>query len=234
MQQTLEPSTEFTIAVVEDDEDIRINVCRFLSKSGLRTWGTDSAEDFYVQLLRDKADLVVVDLGLPGEDGLSLVKRLTERDVPVVVLTARGDLDSRIAGLNAGALQYFVKPTDMNELVAGIRSQLRRASGQHAGNAPGPVLNWRLDALTACLVAPNRQIIALTSRELELLSCLMATPGAMVSKQTLIETMGYADVDDGFHRIESQLTRLRRKTLEISAMSLPVRAVFGRGLVFVP
>lgn len=234
MQQTLEPSTEFTIAVVEDDEDIRINVCRFLSKSGLRTWGTDSAEDFYVQLLRDKADLVVVDLGLPGEDGLSLVKRLTERDVPVVVLTARGDLDSRIAGLNAGALQYFVKPTDMNELVAGIRSQLRRTGGQHAGNAPGPVLNWRLDALTACLVAPNRQIIALTSRELELLSCLMSTPGAMVSKQTLIETMGYADVDDGFHRIESQLTRLRRKTLEVSAMSLPVRAVFGRGLVFVP
>ncbi len=234
MQQTLEPSVEFTIAVVEDDEDIRFNVCRFLSKSGLRSWGTDSAEDFYVRLLRDRADLVVVDLGLPGEDGLSLVKRLTEQEVPVVVLTARGDLDSRIAGLNAGALQYFVKPTDMNELVAGIRSQLRRGGGQAAGKAPGPVLNWRLDTLTACLVAPNRQIIALTSRELELLSCLMATPGAMVSKQTLIEAMGYADVDDGFHRIESQLTRLRRKTLDVSAMSLPVRAVFGRGLVFVP
>lgn len=233
MQQTLEPSIEFTIAVVEDDEDICTNVCRFLTKSGLRSWGTDSAEDFYVRLLRDKADLVVVDLGLPGEDGLSLVKRLTEQEIPVVVLTARGDLDSRIAGLNAGALQYFVKPTDMNELVAGIRSQLRRNTG-HVGKTPGPVLTWRLDALTACLVAPNRQIIALTSRELELLSCLMSTPGAMVSKQTLIETMGYADVDDGFHRIESQLTRLRRKTQEVSAMSLPVRAVFGRGLVFVP
>jgi hypothetical protein len=84
------------------------------------------------------------------------------------------------------------------------------------------------------MVAPNHQIIALTSRELELLGCLMATPGTMVAKQTLIETMGYADVDDGFHRIESQLTRLRRKTLDISGLALPVRAVFGRGLVFVP
>ncbi|WP_280187241.1 response regulator transcription factor [Delftia sp. PS-11] len=233
MQQTPEPSKEFTIAVVEDDEDIRINVCRFLTKSGLHAWGTDSAEDFYVRLLRDRADLVVVDLGLPGEDGLSLVKRLAEQDIPVIVLTARGDLDSRIAGLNAGALQYFVKPTDMNELVAGIRSQLRRHAASQ-GKGQRPVLTWRLDALTACLVAPNRQIVALTSRELELLGCLMSKPGAMVSKQTLIDTMGYADVDDGFHRIESQLTRLRRKTLEVAAMALPVRAVFGRGLVFVP
>ncbi len=79
MQQTLEPSIEFTVAVVEDDEDIRINVCRFLTKSGLHAWGTDSAEDFYIKLLREKADLVVVDLGLPGEDGLSLVKRLAEQ-----------------------------------------------------------------------------------------------------------------------------------------------------------
>lgn len=233
MQQTLEPSIEFTVAVVEDDEDIRINVCRFLTKSGLHAWGTDSAEDFYIKLLRQKADLVVVDLGLPGEDGLSLVKRLAEQEIPVVVLTARGDLDSRIAGLNAGALQYFVKPTDMNELVAGIRSQLGRNTGQ-PGRASAPFLTWRLDPLSACMVAPNHQIIALTSRELELLGCLMATPGTMVSKQTLIEAMGYADVDDGFHRIESQLTRLRRKTLDISGLALPVRAVFGRGLVFVP
>jgi DNA-binding response OmpR family regulator len=164
---------------------------------------------------------------------LSLVKRLAEQEIPVVVLTARGDLDSRIAGLNAGALQYFVKPTDMNELVAGIRSQLRRNTGQPA-RAPAPFLTWRLDPLSACLVAPNHQIISLTSRELELLGCLMATPGAMVAKQALIDAMGYADVDDGFHRIESQLTRLRRKTLDIAGLALPVRAVFGRGLVFVP
>jgi DNA-binding response OmpR family regulator len=183
--------------------------------------------------LREKADLVVVELGLPGKSGLALVRRLAAQRIPVVVQTTLGDLDHRIAGLEAGALQYFVKPTDMNELVAGIRSQLRRNTGQPA-RAPAPFLTWRLDPLSACLVAPNHQIISLTSRELELLGCLMATPGAMVAKQALIDAMGYADVDDGFHRIESQLTRLRRKTLDIAGLALPVRAVFGRGLVFVP
>ena len=220
------------IAVVEDDEDIRTNVCRFLEKSGMRPWGAESAEDFYVRLLTERADLVLVDLGLPGEDGLSLVRRLAGQGVPVVVLTARGDLESRIAGLEAGALQYFVKPADMHELVAGIRSQLRRAGAHPVSGAQ--VMPWRLDQAAARLIAPNQRAIQLTSRELELLACLMAAKGGLVTKQTLLETMGTSDVEDGFHRIESQLTRLRRKTLDGTGTTLPVRAVFGKGLVFVP
>lgn len=225
-------SAEHTIAVVEDDEDIRANVCRFLEKSGLRVWGAESAEAFYVRLLRDKADLVLVDLGLPGEDGLSLVQRLAGQGIPVVVLTARGDLDSRIAGLDAGALQYFVKPTDLNELVAGIRSQLRRTGPRPVKGAQ--VMPWRLDAAAAQLIAPNQRAVALTSRELELVSCLMVANGGLVTKQALVDAMSTGDVEDGFHRIESQLTRLRRKTLTDTDMALPVRAVFGRGLVFIP
>lgn len=235
MQQTT-ISTEFTIAVVEDDEDIRLNVCSFLQKSGFHAWSAESAEDFYVGLLRQKADLVVVDLGLPGEDGFSLIQRLAAQSVPVVVLTARGDLESRIAGLNAGALQYFVKPADLHELVAGIRSQLRHAShttGSKKAQQGTELLSWRLDSTAARLIAPNQGAVPLTSRELELLGLLMAANGGLVSKQELLETMGYLHVEDGFHRIESQLTRLRRKTLQASGMALPVRAVFGKGLVFV-
>ena len=194
--------------------------------------GAESAEDFYVRLLTERADLVLVDLGLPGEDGLSLVRRLAGQGVPVVVLTARGDLESRIAGLEAGALQYFVKPADMHELVAGIRSQLRRAGARPVSGAQ--VMPWRLDQAAARLIAPNQRAIQLTSRELELLACLMAAKGGLVTKQTLLETMGTSDVEDGFHRIESQLTRLRRKTLDGTGTTLPVRAVFGKGLVFVP
>lgn len=232
MQQA--STAEYTIAVVEDDEDIRGNVCRFLEKSGLTAWGAESAEDFYVRLLRNKADLVLVDLGLPGEDGLSLVQRLARLGISVVVLTARGGLDSRIAGLDAGALQYFVKPTDMNELVAGIRSQLRHLSaGAQSASSAAQVTPWRLDQAAAQLIAPNQRSVALTTRELELLACLMATQGALVTKQTLETALGIGDVLDGFHRVESQLTRLRRKTLDATAMALPVRAVFGKGLVFV-
>jgi DNA-binding response OmpR family regulator len=84
------------------------------------------------------------------------------------------------------------------------------------------------------LVAPNLRTVALTTRELELVGHLIAAKGSLVTKQGLVDAMGAGDVEDGFHRIESQLTRLRRKTLEATGMALPVRAVFGKGLVFVP
>jgi DNA-binding response OmpR family regulator len=220
-----------TIAVVEDDEDIRSNVCRYLKSSGFNAWGADSAEDFYVQLLRHRADLVVVDVGLPGEDGMSLVRRISGQGVPTILMTARADLESRIAGLDAGALQYFVKPVDMQELTAGIRSQLRHKTPRAAeGEAVAP---WRLDHSAGRLMAPNQKAVDLTSRELELLGCLMASQGVLVAKQTLIEAVGADGADGGFHRIESQLSRLRRKTQESTGLALPVRAVFGKGLVFV-
>jgi two-component system response regulator PhoP len=231
MQQKITGTARHTVAVVEDDEDIRANVCSFLEKSGLCAWGADSAEDFYVRLLRERADLVIVDLGLPGASGLSLVKRLSDQGIAVVVLTARGELESRIAGLEAGALQYFVKPTDLHELVAGILSQLRRRVVPLAGNSH--LLPWRLDGVAGKLVAPNQKTVPLTSREWELMDCLMVAKGGVVSKQGLVDAMGGGDVADGFHRIESQLTRLRRKTLEGTGLTLPVRAVFGKGLVFV-
>ncbi len=224
-------SSKSTVAVVEDDDDIRANVCSYLERSGFGAWGAESAEDFYVRLLRNRADLVVVDIGLPGEDGLSLVTRLATQGVPTVLMTARADLDTRIAGLDAGALQYFVKPVDMQELTAGIRSQLRHKAPRAAeGESLAP---WRLDRAAGRLVAPNQQGVDLTSRELELLGCLMATQGVLVTKQALTEAVGADDAEDGFHRIESQLSRLRRKTLDGTGQALPVRAVFGKGLVFV-
>lgn len=164
-------SAEPIIAVVEDDEDIRSNVCRFLARSGFQSWGAESAEDFYVRLLQSRVDLVIVDIGLPGEDGLGLLTRLASQGVPTVLMTARADLDSRIRGLDAGALQYFVKPVDMQELVAGIRSQLRskRLQGEIDASVAVP---WQLDAANAALRAPNQMLVPLTTRELELLTCL--------------------------------------------------------------
>ena len=225
-------SAEPIIAVVEDDEDIRSNVCRFLARSGFQSWGAESAEDFYVRLLQARVDLVIIDIGLPGEDGLSLLTRLASQGVPTVLMTARADLDSRIRGLDAGALQYFVKPVDMQELVAGIRSQLRskRLQGEIDASVAVP---WQLDAANAALRAPNQLLVPLTTRELELLTCLFKTKGVVVSKQILMQAVGGRGLEDDFHRIESALNRLRRKTLEITGTPLPVRAVFGKGLVFV-
>jgi len=218
-----------TIVVVDDDEVLRAGLLRFLCRSGLQVWGAGSAEAFYVMLLRQRADLVIVDRGLPGESGLSLVQRLTEQGVPVIVLTGHGDLQSRIAGLEAGALQYFVKPADMGEILAGIRSLLRHPLGRATGHVPSP---WRLDLNLSRLIAPNQQAVSLTTREGELLRCLMAAQGNVLTKAELLQALGVNDVEGGFHRIQSQLNRLRLKTLEATAMSLPVRAVFGKGYVF--
>lgn len=220
------------IAVVEDDEDIRGNVCRYLGQSGFQPWGAESAEDFYVHLLRNRADLVVVDVGLPGEDGMSLVGRLAAQGVPTVLMTARADLDSRISGLEAGALQYFVKPVDMQELVAGIRSLLRSKGFQGSSGDIKSVVSWQIDTAACALRAPNQQSVQLTTRELELLLCLLERPGVLVSKQALVQAVGGSALDHDFHRIESALARLRRKTLDSTGLALPVRAVFGKGLVF--
>lgn len=225
------------ITVVEDDDDIRANVCSFLQKSGFRVWGAESAEQFYVQLLREKTDLVVVDLGLPGQDGLKLIHHLAEQNVPVIALTARGDSASRIQGLNAGALQYFVKPADMNELSAGIRSQLRHLKQRFPAivtreNEPPLAPTWRLDRLASQLISPERSTVRLTGSEFELMHCLMSAGGAIVSKSDLVKQLGYPDEEDGVHSIESHLARVRRKTLLETGSALPVRGIFGKGLVF--
>lgn len=220
-----------TICVVQGEENLRQSICSFLHESGLRVWGVASIEDFYVRLLQEKADLVVVDLDAPDESGLHLLRWLSAHGVPTVALTARSDLVSRIAGLDAGALQCFGLPVSLLELAAGIRSQLRYRAQQ--GPPSERWLQWQLDRSAARLIAPNQQSVSLTSRELELLGCLMTTPGALVPKRVLIETVGADQAENGFHRIESQLTRLRRKTQASTGLGLPVRAVFGKGLVFV-
>lgn len=228
---------KYTIAVVEDDEDILENLCSFLHKSGFEVWGVPSAEDFYVRLLRDRADLVIVDLGLPGEHGLDLVRRLVEQGVPVVIQTALGDVQDRIAGLEAGALQYFVKPTDLNEMVAGIRSLLSNAGIKarrttRPQNKPNPT--WTLDNAQTCLVAPNGKQVHLTSGEIQLMDLLIQNAGKVLSKPEVLTGM---ELDSGneeaYHRIEALLSRLRRKTLERTGLRLPVRTLFGRGLAYV-
>ena len=223
-----------TIAVVEDDADIRGNVCSYLTQSGFRAWGAESAEDFYVHLLHEHADLVVIDIGVPGEDGLRLLARLAGKGVPGVLMTVRADVGSRIAGLDAGALQYFVKPVDMQELLAGIRSLLRSKELQGRRSDITAVVPWRLDDSACVLRAPNQKAVSLTTREMELLVCLMREPGAVLGKQELVRAVGDGEIDGDFHRIESALNRLRTKTLAATGIALPVRAVFGKGLVFVP
>lgn len=225
-------SEELTIAVVEDEDELRCNITTFLQGRGYCCWGAVSAEELYRHLLVQQADLVLVDINLPGEDGFSLLSHLaTSGRYGLIAMTARGETADRIRGLESGADMYFVKPVDLYELEAGIRAVLRRNPSQTPEEPKKVRQGWVLDYVNSCLVAPDSRTMELTSRELAFLGCLMVECGQTVLKNTLQEACCDSNHDD-FHRIETLLYRLRKKSEQSLEQNLPVRAVFGKGMVF--
>lgn len=204
----------YVLAVVEDDEDLRNNTAQFLVSQGFTVWTADSAESFYRQMVITPTDLVIVDLGLPGEDGLSLVSHLHAYGKhAVIILTARGESADRITGLETGADYYFVKPVDLFELAAGIRAVMRKrqtalpANRHHEGVADRRV--WGLLRDEALLAAPNGILVHLTSNEIILLHALMQQADKVLTKIQLCELFEQAPDSGDFHRVEVIISRLR-------------------------
>lgn len=232
------------IAIVEDEPDLRDNVQRFLEAKGYPAWGADSAESFYRQFAVAGADIVVLDIGLPGEDGLSVTSHLAGRsDIGIVILSARGSLDDRLQGMERGADLYLVKPVDLRELLAGIDALWRRLGAAKtarptpapAGDAAAPKVaapHWRLDRASWSLVSPEEAVIPLTPKEYAFLSRLVEKCGQPVPKAHIVLAFGGEPDEFDFHRVEMLLSRLRRKGQEITGGPLPIKALPGFGLVF--
>lgn len=228
------------IAIIEDDEDLRLNIELFLRGSGYQVWGVPSAELFYKQLVVEPAELVLVDIHLPGEDGYSVISHLAAAGrYGIIAMTCNGGSADRIRGLSCGADMFFMKPLDLTELEAGIRAVIRR-SICHGSTAQRSLVAireedkgqvWQLALQTSQLLAPDGKQTELTSREVVLLQLLMRAPGQTLDKNAIHAALGNHAEDD-FHRVESLLYRLRKKVESVSAQKLPIRAVFGRGLVF--
>ncbi|WP_328985303.1 response regulator transcription factor [Thiorhodovibrio winogradskyi] len=223
-----------SLAIVEDEAPLRDNLELFLRSRGYAVCGVGSAEALYKQLATSPTQIIIVDIGLPGEDGFSLIEHLAAANrYGLIALTARGATADRIQGLQRGADLYFVKPVDLHELEAGIESLWRRlghASRRRREDQPNP---WILEPLDRRLRAPAGQVLALTARESELLDYLMSRPAEIISKDDLLCYLSGSAATDDFHRIEALLYRLRKKAMEVFAQPLPVRAVFGRGISFV-
>ncbi len=227
--------TSGVIALVEDEEDLRLNVAMFLKAQGFSVWSVSSAEEFYRRLAVEDTDLVIADLGLPGEEGLKLIAHLNSRGRhPIIVMTARGAVHDRIAGLEAGVLHYFVKPVDLYELTAAIHAVLRKRLpvSVEAASESSEADPYMLLRGEAALVTPAGVTVSLTSGELHLLEHLMNNPDKVISKSRLLEHFGQDAEQGDFHRIEVLVSRLRAK-VTAAGQRLPLRAVFGRGLVFV-
>jgi two-component system OmpR family response regulator len=226
------------ILVVDDDQEIRNLVAQFLKRHGFRV---DTAADgvaMFRMLEAGRFDLVVLDLMLPGEDGLSLCRRLRgESNLPVIMLTAMGEETDRIIGLEMGAYDYLPKPFSPRELLARIRSVLRRASrepGGMAGDAENiyEFAGFMLDIARRELYRPGGALVPLTDGEFDLLAAFVAHPRRILNRDQLLDlTKGRAAIP--FDRsIDVQLSRLRRKIENDPKNPELIKTVRGGGYIF--
>lgn len=226
------------ILVVDDDREIRDLVARFLSKHGYRVDTAADGRAMMQALVDGRFDLVVLDLMLPGEDGLSLCRRLrADSNLPVIMLTAIGEETDRIIGLEMGADDYLAKPFNPRELLARIKAVLRRTGGPPRSDEPAvdQVLafdGWRLDLARRELRSPDDVLVPLTGGEFDLLAAFATHAKRVLSREQLLDlTRGRAAVP--FDRsIDVQLSRLRRKIEADPREPVMIKTVRGGGYIF--
>jgi two-component system, OmpR family, phosphate regulon response regulator OmpR len=199
------------ILLVDDDARLRALLSRFLTENGFRVTMAETAAEARDKLRFMDFDLMVLDVMMPGETGLSLTGDLrSERApvMPILLLTARGAPEDIVAGFEAGADDYLGKPFDPRVLLARIRAMLRRAQPVTVQAGPLQLGSSTFDAARAELVGPDTRI-RLTGAELSLLSALAARPHEILSRESLAAALGLDDVNE--RAIDVQVTRLRRK-----------------------
>ncbi|WP_338721913.1 response regulator [Devosia sp. XK-2] len=228
------------IAVVEDDPEIRALVSNLLTREGFEVGACEGAVDLDRLLGRRRVDLVVLDLMLEGEDGLSICRRLQAGDLPVPVLmvTAKGDDVDRIVGLELGADDYLPKPFNPRELVARVRAILRRTRSAHRPAAmAGRVYRfagWTLDAGSRQLEDHQKNPVELTGGEFDLLIALLARPQRVLTRDQLLDWTRGRDANPYDRTIDVQLSRLRRKLGDNAKSPGMIRTVRGGGYLFAP
>ncbi|MBW3560090.1 MAG: response regulator [Proteobacteria bacterium] len=221
------------ILVVDDDASIRDAVCEYLGRHGFRVRGADGGAAMDRRLAAEPADLVVLDLMMPGEDGLSICRRLRPDGPAVLMLSAMGETTDRVVGLEIGADDYLAKPFEPRELLARVRAVLRRRGAAEAAS-DGPVLlfaGWRLDLIGREVTNPAGQSIALTGGEFVLLQVFAEHPRRVLSRNQLMDMARRPDADSFDRAVDLQVSRLRRKLDDGGGAEL-IETVRGEGYRF--
>jgi two-component system OmpR family response regulator len=225
------------ILIVDDDAEIRTLLQRYLEKNGLRATAVPDGRAMWQALDRGAFDLVVLDVMLPGDDGLTLCRELRARsDIPIIMLTARGEETDRIVGLEMGADDYVPKPFSARELLARIKVILRRARSLPRNLQPEEERSirfggWTLDTVHRHLVSPAGVITPIGGAEYRLLRIFVAHPNRVLTRDQLMELTQGREADALDRSIDVQVSRLRRRLVDDPNQGAMIRTVRGEGYV---
>ncbi|MXP40426.1 response regulator [Altererythrobacter soli] len=221
------------LLLVDDEATLREPLAEYLTRQGFVVRQAEDAAKARSSLLQETPDLVLLDIMMPGEDGLSLCRHLTEaRNLPVILLTAKGEAMDRIVGLEIGADDYVPKPFEPRELVARIRSVLRRA----AKPPPAPdddalyeFEGWRLDPLKRKLTDATGAVVPISSAEFRLLVAFLTHPRRVLDRDQLLDMVQGREAHLFDRAVDNQVSRLRRKMEEDSRDPKLIQTVWGGG-----
>lgn len=239
-------SDQLHILVVDDEPRIRTLLRRYLVEEGFKVSEAGDGVTMRAMLEREAIDLVLLDLMMPGEDGLSLARYIRQRsDIPIIMLTGKGDLIDRVAGLETGADDYITKPFELREVLARIRTVMRRAgprmtaAATQSESATDEITRevlvfegWRFDLLRRELRRMTGELVPLTAGEFELLCVFARRPNRVLNREQLIDLVKgreWAAYDRG---VDTQVMRLRKKIESDPGNPSLIKTVRGAGYVF--
>ena len=214
LRMTQDPVT--SLLLVDDEPTLREPLAEYLTGQGFRVAEAESAALARSAIAREQPDLVLLDIMMPGEDGLSLTRHLVEtRQIPVILLTARGEAMDRIIGLEMGADDYVVKPFEPRELVARIRTVLRRAAQSPATDSGDEATyrfeGWQLDPLKRRLTDPQGTLVPISTAEFRMLRAFLDHPREVLDRDRLLDMVQGREAHLFDRAVDNQVSRLRGK-----------------------
>lgn len=229
-----------SLLIVDDDLEVLALLKKFFVQQGYAVEVATDGASMWAAIERQAPDLIILDLMLPGENGLTLCQRLRQQfPTPVIMLTAMGELSDRVVGLEMGADDYLSKPFDARELLARVRAVLRRAGESRplSGEAPRPLIkfaDWQLDLTRRELRSPDQVMIPLSAGEFDLLLVFVEHPQRILTREQLLD-LARGRTHEAFDRsIDVQVSRLRRKLEYDTKRPEMIRTVRNGGYLFTP